>query len=152
MVDALMNADMLNADLSSTIKVDATGSNNGHLSTSLAELGQIGADAVVTDTAETFIDLGAITDAEGLAHLLDELDSGKAEGFSFVVNADGEAANSSLVLTGEQSAIAAAISNNTDDLQTKLSSIGIDHVYYADDQGEQLIIGLEDKYLKLDIT
>ena len=151
MVNALMDAGLFTADTTSTIEVDATAAAEGHLSTSLAELGAIGADAVVTDTAETYIDLGdSITDAASLSTLLTELDSGKADGFSLVVDEDGHVADSTLLLTSAQSAIADAIKANSDSLQTKLSSIGIDHVYYRDDSGD-LIIGLE-KYKSIDIT
>jgi len=127
-----------------------------YLSTSLDDFDNLGVDAVVTAESATFINLGdSISDFDDLAALLDSLiDNLIVE--SFVVDETTNDTTTSLIVSADQ------FGDNNADIETvftdgnlaKLSSIGIDNVYYANSEGDASLagIGLEDNYTNITTT
>ena len=140
------------------IKMDVTDDSDeaagNYLSTSmLDELDNLGVDLIVSNYEETFIELGSsISSSDDLADLLASLSS-DMDDISFVIDEDGNDANTSLIVENDQFGDSTSVEQVVIDNRDGLMRLGIDHVYYASDSGEDLIsIGLEGTYQKLDVN
>jgi hypothetical protein len=135
MVKALLDDGTLSVDTASNIEVDADAE---HMSTSLLQLVDIGADKVVTSKDKVFVDLGAVSDAGQLSKLLSSLlDDPTDTNLStlFVHQTDGESVHEvGLVLKSDQAGLAADIEGNTS-LLAQLTHVGITELLIATDEG-----------------
>jgi len=133
-VSTLLDAGMLSVDTASTIKVDTDAE---HMSTSLLQLVDIGADKVVTSKDKVFVDLGEVADLDQLSALLSSLleDSADTDSSTLFVQADGENVQEvGLVFTADQAALAADIEADTS-LLAQLTHVGITELLVATDDG-----------------
>ena len=129
MVSALMDAGLLTANTDSTIEVDTS---SEHMSTSLSQLADIGADKVVTSEDVVYVDLGHdVANVVALSTLLAKLASDDVA--AKFVQADGAAvAEVGLVLSAQQAALATAIQSSSSVLD-QLTSAGITELLVACD-------------------
>jgi len=126
MVKALMDAGLLSANTSSTIEVDT---DSEHMSTSLSQLADIGADKVATSQDKVYVDLGDVSDADALSTLLQNLADGSST--LFVQQTDGAAVQEvGLVLTADQATLATAIEADST-IMAQLSHVGITELLIA---------------------
>jgi hypothetical protein len=150
MVKALLDNGMFTADTAAVIQVDATADTDGHVGTTLVQLNEIGADKVVVADSQTtaYIDVGNVTDADALGTLVDSLAAGEGQA-SLVTNTQGTAVTTALVLDSQTQATIVSLLDGSSDAATtlvdKLATIGITHVYVADNSGS-LVIGLDQEH------
>jgi hypothetical protein len=142
MVSALMDAGLLTANTASAIEVDT---DSEHMSTSLSQLADIGADKVATSQDKLYLDLGDVADMGDLSALLGNLLVGTSS--LFVQQADGAAVQEvGLVLTADQAALATAIEGDADVL-AQLTHVGITELLIAtgdaQTQGDVTLLGQE---------
>ncbi|MDH4478726.1 MAG: hypothetical protein QE283_02495 [Rhodoferax sp.] len=142
MVKALMDAGLLSANTSSTIEVDT---DSEHMSTSLSQLADIGADKVATSQDKVYVDLGDVSDADALATLLQNLADGSST--LFVQQTDGAAVQEvGLVLTADQATLATAIEADAA-IMAQLTHVGITELLIAtgdaQTQGDVTLLGQE---------
>ena len=143
MVSALMDAGLLTANTASAIEVDT---DSEHMSTSLSQLADIGADKVATSQDKLYIDLGDVADMGDLSVVLGNLIGGTSS--LFVQQADGATAvqEVGLVLTADQAALATAIEGDADVL-AQLTHVGITELLIATGdtqaQGDVTLLGQE---------
>ena len=140
MVSALMDAGLLTANRASTIEVDT---NAEHMSTSLSQLADIGADKVATSQEKLYVDLGDVADMGDLSLVLGNLLGGTSS--MFVQQADGAAVQEvGLVLTADQAALATAIEGDSN-VMAQLTHVGITELLIAtgDAEGDVTVLGLE---------
>jgi hypothetical protein len=142
MVSALMDAGLLTANTASAIEVDT---DSEHMSTSLSQLADIGADKVATSQDKLYLDLGDVADMGDLSALLGNLLVGTSS--LFVQQADGAVVQEvGLVLTADQAALATAIEGDADVL-AQLTHVGITELLIAtgdaQTQGDVTLLGQE---------
>jgi hypothetical protein len=142
MVKALMDAGLLSANKSSTIEVDTE---SEHMSTSLSQLADIGADKVATSQDKVYVDLGEVSDADALSALLQNLVDGNST--LFVQQSDGAAVQEvGLVLTADQATLATAIAGDAA-IMEQLAHVGITELLIAtgdaQSQGDVTLLGQE---------
>jgi hypothetical protein len=142
MVKALMDAGLLSANNSSTIEVDTE---SEHMSTSLSQLADIGADKVATSQDKVYVDLGEVSDADALSALLKNLVDGNST--LFVQQSDGAAVQEvGLVLTADQATLATAIAGDAA-MMEQLAHVGITELLIAtgdaQSQGDVILLGQE---------
>ena len=133
-VSTLLDAGILSVDTASTIEVDADAQ---HMSTSLLQPVDIGADKGVTSQDKVVVDLGEVTNLDQLSALLSSLleDSADTDSSTLFVQADGENVQEvGLVFTADQAALANEIESKPS-LLAQLTHVGITELLVATDDG-----------------
>jgi len=146
MVSALMDAGLLSANTDSTIEVET---DSEHMSTSLSQLADIGADKVTTSQDKVYVDLGDVNDVATLAQMLGNLFDGTS--MLFQQNDGSVVPEVGLVMTADQADLAMAIEDSAD-VMAQLAHVGITELLIAtgDDQSVDVTL-LGQEYHKIPV-
>jgi len=146
MVSALMDAGLLTANTDSTIEVET---DSEHMSTSLSQLADIGADKVTTSQDKVYVDLGDVNDVATLAQMLGNLFDGTS--MLFQQNDGSVVTEVGLVLSADQADLATAIEDSAD-VMAQLAHVGITELLIAtaDDQSVDVTL-LGQEYHKVPV-
>jgi len=146
MVSALMDAGLLSANTDSTIEVET---DSEHMSTSLSQLADIGADKVTTSQDKVYVDLGDVNDVATLAQMLGNLFDGTS--MLFQQNDGSVVPEVGLVMTADQADLAMAIEDSAD-VMAQLAHVGITELLIAtgDDQSVDVTL-LGQEYHKVPV-
>ena len=146
MVSALMDAGLLTANTDSTIEVET---DSEHMSTSLSQLADIGADKVTTSQDKVYVDLGDVNDVDTLSEMLGNLFDGTS--MLFQQNDGSVVTEVGLVLSADQADLATAIEDSAD-VMAQLAHVGITELLIAtaDDQSVDVTL-LGQEYHKVPV-
>ena len=146
MVSALMDAGLLTANTDSSIEVET---DSEHMSTSLSQLADIGADKVTTSQDKVYVDLGNVNDVDTLSQMLGNLFDGTST--LFQQNNGSVVTEVGLVLTADQADLAMAIEDSAD-VMAQLAHVGITELLIAtaDDQSVDVTL-LGQEYHKVPV-
>jgi hypothetical protein len=146
MVSALMDAGLLTANTDSTIEVET---DSEHMSTSLSQLADIGADKVTTSQDKVYVDLGDVNDVDTLSEMLGNLFDGTS--MLFQQNDGSVVPEVGLVMTADQADLAMAIEDSAD-VMAQLAHVGITELLIAtgDDQSVDVTL-LGQEYHKVPV-